>query len=522
MTVSEVLMGAGSWTLRFRPDAPRRILDRLDWAFTSGAAFGHILIYPTRVDVTGMSATDRLSTARYAGVLLEWRDELTIGGEGPAWWLGDASGKGDILTTAVTRTAGTLTQWIGDITPSSLTTGSVTDPGGSASGSYQWVTRRQALESVCDAFGVEWRVTQRFRLDVGVSTALWSSTPSAVVMPRYEGREMNLRSLDAAGLERSQDLREYANAAHVLGPAGVSSSTASSGLFDINGNAVTRAVVVQASAATPGTEATVAAAERTMRQQTRRHVKLGSKTHDIAGDISTGGYVWVYDPNLGLFDTANEVLVAGQLVRPLKMRAMAQTWPIREGMGVWFRDGDGNLTDLSDYVLPDRGDATVELGSITRTIGNPSGLVGTADSGELKNQISYGPWINWNPNVLFGGSPTNVTSSGRWRRDGSEVVWEAEWSLAGAPGAAGSMTLTLPVAVASTGSNAGNPVGQAIMLDSGTGRRTGDCYVDGGGSTTVLVDCARNNYTVPASNTVPWTWASGDSGFAAGRYRVAN
>jgi hypothetical protein len=521
MTVSEVLMGSGSWTLRFKDGAPRRVLDRLDWSFTAAAAFGHVLIYPTRVDAPNLSATDLLATARYTGVLLEWRDARTVGGEGPAWWLGDSSGRGDVITTAISRTNGTLPQWIGDLVPTSLTTGTVTDPGGTASGAYQWVTRRQALEAVCDAFGVEWIVTPRMRVDVGVATALWSSTPTALVMPRWEGRDASIRSLDAGGVARAQDLREWANAAHVLGPAGVATSSAASGLLDINGNAVTRAVVVQASAATPGTEATVAASERVLRQQTRRHVKLTSKTHDIAGDIATGGYCWVFDPDRGLFDQANEVLVAGQVVRPLKMRAMAQTWPIRQGMGVWFRDGDGELTDLTDYVEFDTGDATVELGAIARTVGNPGGLVGTTESGELKNQVSYGPWITFNPNVLFGASPTNVTSSGRWRRDGTDVVWEAEWVLAGAPGA-GDLNLTLPVSIASGGSNAGQIVGQAIMLDSGVGRRTGDVYVDGGGTVTAYIDCARNNYIVRASTTVPWTWANVDAGFASGRYRAPN
>jgi hypothetical protein len=205
----------------------------------------------------------------------------------------------------------------------------------------------------------------------------------------------------------------------------------------------------------------------------------------------------------------------------LKMRAMAQTWPIRQGMGVWFRDGAGALVDLTDYVEFDTGDATVELGSIARTVANPSGLVGTTDSGELQNQITYGPWITFNPNVLFGASPTNVTSSGRWRRDGTDIVWEAEWVLAGAPGA-GDLNLTLPVSIASGGSNAGQIVGHAILLDSGSGRRTSDVYVDGGGTTTAFIDCARNNYIVRASNTVPWTWANGDAGFASGRYRAPN
>jgi len=523
VTVSEVLMGNGTWTLRFKPDTPRRVLAQLDWVFTPTAALGHVLIYPTVVDAARMSATDLLATARYVGVLLEWRDDLTVGGDGPAWWLGDANSTGPILATTVSRTNGTLAQWIGDICPSSLTVGTVTSPGGSATGGYQWVTRRTALEAICDAFGVEWQITPRMRLNVGVSTVLWPAAPTTVVMPRWEGRDGTFRSLDAAGLERSQDLRDWANAAHVLGPTGAVTSSAASGLYDINGNAVTRGVIVQGSAATPGTEATVAAAERALRQAPRRHVKLDAKNYDLAGDISVGGYVWAYDPDRGLFDTANQVLVAGQTIAPLKMRAMAHTWPIRPGMGVWFRGGDGALTDLTDYVEFDKGTASVELDAVARTQANPAGLVGTTDSGGVADQVSYGPWMTYDPAATFGGSSANVTSAGRWRRDGTHVLWEAEWATSGAV-AAGQLGFQLPVPVASVGPNAGQIVGAAMMVDSGTGRRGGDVFVntDTGGYKLAHVDVARTGYLNPVAQTVPWTWAAGDAGFASGRYRCPN
>lgn len=518
-------MGAGSWTLRVHPETPRRVLDRIDWAFTPAAAFGHVLVFSTRVDAAALSTTDMLKAARYVGVLLEWRDALTIGGEGPAWWLGDSSGKGDVLTTAITRTAGSLTQWIGDIRPSSLNAGTVTDPGGTVTGSYQWVTRRQALEAVCDAFGVEWRVTPELKLDVGVATALWSSTPTAVVIPRFEGRDGPLRSLDAGGVERSQDLREYANAAYVLGPAGVSTSSAASGLSDINGNAVTRGVVVQASAAAPGTESTVAAAERTLRQQTRRHVKLSSKTHDIAGDIATGGHAWVFDPQLGLFDAANEVIIAGQVIKPLKMRAMAQTWPIREGMGVWFRDGAGNLTDLTDWYVPDRGDATVEFGAIARTLGNTTGIVGTTDSGELQAQIGLVGWQSWTPALTA--STTNPTlgsgseQKGRWRRVENLVIATAKikFGTSGTNPGSGTYSVSLPVPAAVSGSD-GGAIGYGWIGDASVGDLRTCVYrpfFANSKAEVYFTGVASNAVT----NAVPWTWAANDELWATFVYEGA-
>ena len=46
---------------------------------------------------------------------------------------------------------------------------------------------------------------------------------------------------------------------------------------------------------------------------------------------------------------------------------MGLSFPITDSMGVFYRDSDGNYTDLTDYVSFESGITQVEVGSITLT-----------------------------------------------------------------------------------------------------------------------------------------------------------
>gem|GEM_PF-5175175 len=486
--ITDTLMATGSWSLRLKDETPQLVLDALDWTRVTAVGFGHLFVFPARVNAPALSTTQLLTSSRWTGVLLEWSDARTIAGAGPAWWLGDASSVGDIISTPIARTAGTLTQWVSDLRPASLNAGTVTDPGGTATGSYQWVTRREALEAIADSFGVEWQVTPALALNVGISTALWASDPTVLVLPRFEGRDGTYRGLDALGVKRAQDLREYANAAHVLGPSTVTTATGASGFLDINGNAVTRGVVVNASSAVPGSESTVATNERTLRSSTRRHVVLSSDSHDIAGDVQPGAYAYVFDPLLNLIDTANQIQFAGTMVYPLKMRVMSQTWPIRQGYGVWFRDGNGTLTDLTDWFVPEEGAGTIEFGSIQRTLSNMTGLVGTQDSGKLANQVSYTAWVNYTATITQPGAVAATVTRAKYRRNGTQVEVHVRVDMTAAGTAGNAIAISLPVTAAFSGNV--DIVGVMAVYDVSAGQiYSGVARL----ASTTTIDCFAHN-----------------------------
>jgi hypothetical protein len=131
------------------------------------------------------------------------------------------------------------------------------------------------------------------------------------------------------------------------------------------------------------------------------------------------------------------------------------------------------------------------------------------------------PWITSTGVVRFGGATTNVTSSFRYRRIlDTTIEWECQWILTGAP-ASGTLTITVPVTPDAIGVNCGIPVGQALMLDAGTGRRIGDVLQDVAAPTTFNIDINRTGYLGLVTHSSPWTWAVSDEGVATGRYRVA-
>jgi len=166
-----------------------------------------------------------------------------------------------------------------------------------------------------------------------------------------------------------------------------------------------------------------------------------------------------------------------------------------------------------DYSLidPDRGfGATVA--ALSERLAEVERLVTTLGPGTRKA---------FTPAVTFGGSASNVTSSGSWWFDGDLVEWEMEWSTSGAPNV-GVMRYTLPVAHASNPGTPGlspNPtVGFAVLLNSTIQRYRMFAVLDD--STTVgLLDMGIEAGQNIVSGVNPFTWGAADVGYASGRYR---
>ena len=89
----------------------------------------------------------------------------------------------------------------------------------------------------------------------------------------------------------------------------------------------------------------------------------------VPDPASVGTTVWVYDPDQGLFDTANPIPWNGPTVYPVALRALGATWPVTAGMGVYVRHGEG-WADRSPYLVPDSGAPTLEVGATRRTLIN--------------------------------------------------------------------------------------------------------------------------------------------------------
>jgi len=514
--INEAWMAPGSWSLRLKPTTPNTVRDALDFTKTSAAVFGHVMVFPARVDAPSMASADRLKASIWTGVLLEWSDAVTIGGAGPGWWLGDSSGKGPILETVVTNTSAALSTWLTSLTPSSLTAGTATG-GTTLTASFQWVTYRQAIDAVLAANSAAtklgWWVTPEMKLYFGDAAAVTPAT-TALALRRSRGSEAYYSGLDVTGINRSMDMREYVSKVRANGPSAVGTYSAASGYQDINGNTVTITEFVDVPTAAPGTENTVAQAEWTARAAIRRQVTITSDAYSIATvgqnlnrDVRTGGYIYVFDPDLGLVDTANQIQFQGQTVSPLKMQVMAQSWAIRTGMGVWFRDGSGTFTDLTDWFEPETGDASIEVGSIPRTLGNPSGIQGLQDIAQVGPAVDNGAWVSYTPQIDQGVS-TNIAKTvnyARYRRDGSRLVVEFDLSVTAAGTSGSAITVTIPMDFATS---AGGAKGVGQIYDASAVVRY-VCCVERNGTSKVGF-AADGAYNGQVGATPAFALASGD------------
>lgn len=453
-------MKPGRWSLRFTDDTPKSVLDRLNWQVTPTAGFGHVCIFPTRVNPKLYSTAQLLALARYTGVLREWTDARSIAGPGPAFWLGDENAAGDLLETAVGYSASTLSTWVGGLRPSSLNAGSVAGIG-SHTGTYQWVTRRAALDAVCAAIGAEWRVTAALALDANTAANLWPDT-DVVITRRAESRDIVITGLRTTDITAGIDLVDYTTKVRTSSKNGIGTASAATSFLDINGNAVKLIRYVE----TPEAEDANAAASAMLSSilSARKNVRLSSDVYDIRRDLEPGQWVYVYDPEIGLVDSTYKVTYAGQHITPARLRVHGITWPVREGMGVAFRDGNGNWTDLTDWVEWESGDVSLDVGGYARTV---LGSVGATGTPQLAAPVEDGRWVDYTPQ--FDQTTVGIAytkNSARWRRTGSRIDVEVDVTFTGSGTAGGPITMTVPVDFAHTGIG---HKGSAFFYDASAG-----------------------------------------------------
>lgn len=365
MSVTESLMQPGRWELTLSDTTPKSIRDRLDF-------FGHVLITPIRLDPLMMgSSSAMLAASRYTGILRTKPSRYEIGGPGLLAWLGDEDGKGQVMTTAVTGTAASFSTWVGLLRPASLGAGTVTAIAGTLTKTFRYVDRRTALNFVSDVFAAEYKVTPDGNLHNGPRANLFVTTPTTVVVPKGGGRELNIRGLRAAEVDRIEDADDYTTRTLVLD----SSNTAVGNVagpatpyLDLFGNAVVFQRIVEITNATATEGNSLAQAQQNRFSAPELKLEISTDTYDIGGDVACGDSIYVYDPDIGVVDTANQVQYRGQVIFPKIVRIVSTTWPVERGMGVYYRSGAGVYTDLTDFVEWESGAVRLEIGRRPRKL----------------------------------------------------------------------------------------------------------------------------------------------------------
>lgn len=372
MSVTERLMGLGSWSVTLRDDTPLSVLARLN---VTTKLFSHVLITPIWVDPNAVSAASLLGLARYSGVYRKQEHQTVLSGPGPAMWLGDEDDKGDLCENAgagIALSGASFATSVAAVRPASLTAGTVTAIAGSYTQSWLYKSPRLMLDMVCDFFGGEWRVNPNFTLDAGPASSLFVTTPTAVALRKGGGKDLTIDGLRALELTRDSDGEDFTERVIIVGNAGVGAASSGSTAYkDPQGATVAMKRLVESSEVDAGNETVAAQAVLNRFSSIRREARLVTDEYDVGGTVKPGDYLYVYDVEQRLFNTANQIPYRGQTIYPISLRCYGSTWPVERGMGVYFRDmtsGSAVIIDLTEYVQWETGAATLEVGASPRGV----------------------------------------------------------------------------------------------------------------------------------------------------------
>jgi hypothetical protein len=364
-------MGLGSWSVTLDEETPREILDRLDY-------FGHVAVVPGRVNPAEYGDS-LLTMARYVGVLTkrEFDDIKRIGGQGMAVWLGDSDDKGEVFESPVTITAQTFPNAIRALLAGStaVVEGTLYSASGTYTGRHQWQSRRKAIDYVCSTKNCEWRVNNNATLDAGPAANLFVATPTCVIVRKGAGKDLALTGL-AGDMQLTRDVEDWTTRVVLLAEGeGEATATGSANILsnpylDIRGNPVKRTRLVSESATSTGNAQARAQLQLNRFTGTRNALRLVADDYEMDGSFAVGDYVWVFDPDAGLYDSSSEVTFRGQRINPIKLRVVETSWPITGQMTVAYRHQDGSWINLSNYFAPESGSTTIGVGELSRSLTN--------------------------------------------------------------------------------------------------------------------------------------------------------
>jgi hypothetical protein len=466
MPISEQVMSIGDWSVTLRPDTPQSIREAIavDWSTGAplGGALSHIVITPAWVDVTNAGLDDAaiLSAARYTGVVTRPGPQLTVGGPGLAWWMADADdlprfswGAVSAITWSAAYTTGIGGRFdMGDIASG----GSFTIPAQSD------VSRRTRLDSIAQAAGHEWRFNPDLTFDADTVANLYGTTPTVILIDGAAGRGGGLVGLEAT-FTVEEDWEQWADGLVIN--TNVGGTVHFGPTLDIapsqypTGGVVTKQARIDVPDVPPGFELDVANEMVVELNQPRFEISVNVSDRGLVDHVRCGDIVYVYDELQGLRDFDNQVEHNGRTVWPKIMRTTRMSWPVRQGMGVYWRSlptGDVNPTyvDLTPYVQWEDGDATVDLiqGDAARYSLNPA--TGRVDTVGAAIERSWAqPWATYTPTITASGGGWalgNGTLTGAYRQLGSTLFFGGQivFGSTTTPGT-GAWTISLPSGVAS-------------------------------------------------------------------------
>jgi len=412
MSVTEKLMAAGSFNLQLNKNTtPNTVINKID-------AWGHIVIVPGDLNVNEFSDSTLLDASKYTGIVysLELGDDeiVSINGQGLIAYLGTSDTTGmpiaqtggpsgvrsynaSTLENVLDHTGspkGLLRDESGNQGP--IRKGTITEPSGTYTGKHYTESALKAIKYVCQDLGVEFKVNQKGFLDAGPTSSLFSghsTDPTAIIFRGASGEDPNISGIATTSLVAQYDASEFVDTVELVASkygaeANIGSASVSSNPYkDLFGGALSRVQYIS-DPQTQGSSKTDRATSYLNELNTlKKTLNVSLEEYDISGDFVVGDKIFIFDPDIGFIDNEVdrvadgrsalfETVYQGQVINPTKIRILGITWPIKQGYGIFYRDKDGNYTELTDYCIFEDGDVQLEVGDVAPTMGESLSMSG--------------------------------------------------------------------------------------------------------------------------------------------------
>jgi hypothetical protein len=412
MAITERLMGPGNFTVTFSQEfTPTAIIEAIkEW--------GHIVITPQEVDIDTLTDSEILNSARYTGIVLNRTLEegsVQINGQGLELYMGDGQAKGMVI--AESNNVGKVRNYTGTTLAETLfnstaqtnkplgimldeagnsqaiTQGTISNPASTYTGSHFVETALSALKFVCEILNVEYRVNPNATIDAGPQANLFqgvgTAEPNSIIVKTAYGQDPEFEGVVPQGLRTEFDASDWVSRVDFTGEVGFfdtatdvagEANLGSNPYKDLHGNALKRVALVQEPDVPEANLNTKATTMLNELSRIKKVLNLDLEQYEVSGDMQVGDYIYAFDPDVGFKDTATdasaesrdlyEITFRGQTITPVKIRVLGITFPVTTGMGCYYRDKDGNYTDITEYVNYEDGAAQIELGDLIRTIGD--------------------------------------------------------------------------------------------------------------------------------------------------------
>lgn len=391
----EVLMDVGDFAVRLDARLPLTIRPDVDGSF---GGFALCVVLPGRVPHRAVTPTGLLALARdsggYTGLVrgVKYDDgDVEVYGVSPLALSGDEDHKGD--NPIDTSGGGTITTrpfWNGAGNTSvveawrsraqGLTVHASTPTAASPTASFavdEGATGLDILRVGCRGAFSTWRefyLDQALALHADTRTNLFTAG-HAVITPEADGPDGDRWAIPARPAPDS-DLEDYTTRVKVNNGPSISGEAAvgSTPYHAPDGDPVELQRTIQSNAPpSNGAAVNVATNQLGRFDAAANTITVRTAARGVRAHLMPGDWPWLFDPDAGLYDLAEQAFFAGRTIAPVvgvRCEALRVNVDERSGVYLVWHDGENqHVVDWSDFFVPEAPGADIEVGHIKRTLG---------------------------------------------------------------------------------------------------------------------------------------------------------